>query len=56
VPMNVLLQGRFPNNQSTTEINSLSEYETHFTVMVSILNSFRYNNEMTILYSSSSDV
>lgn len=49
VTMNVLLQGRFSNNQYTTEANSLSEYETHFTVMVSILNSFRYNDH---LYSS----
>lgn len=37
VNMNRLLQGRFSNNQYTTEANSLSEYETHFTVMVSIL-------------------
>jgi hypothetical protein len=31
----LLLQARFSNNQYTTDKNSLSEYDTHFTVMVS---------------------
>jgi tubulin--tyrosine ligase-like protein 12 len=29
----LLLQARFSNNQYTTDKNSLSEYDTHFTVM-----------------------
>ncbi len=31
----MLLQARFSNNQYTTDKNTLSEYDTHFTVMVS---------------------